>query len=340
MILRAARFVALVALISAAVGIAVAALPLARFPERATPQVPQGALAVASRVIDFARPVQVEVEWSDPFVSRSAIDGMVTSTPVQPGDRLACGSVAVVVEDRPVAAYCGPYPLWRDIGPASQGDDAEAVWRYLGSLGYLDAADVDQALLETAIARFRDDLGMMQGSSLSVSDLAWVGDDGGLAVDALAIGVGDVIATGAELLIGERFVTAAAVSGLPMDPPPEHFAVSLGSDLYSLNADGSIVDLEALAAAVERTTTPSDEPPRQLEAVARLASPVSVWAVPATGIVSGSSGTCVVLIDSTGEGTTTVEVDVVDYSTGTAMVRGALSEGQLVVAIASATATC
>ena len=68
---------------------------------------------------------------------------VVTRQGVDAGGQLASGGVAAWVNDRPVIALRGSFPLFRDVGPGDTGDDVRLVQQALADLGYGIAVDGD-----------------------------------------------------------------------------------------------------------------------------------------------------------------------------------------------------
>ena len=66
---------------------------------------------------------------------------VLTRAGVEKGDTLASGQVAAWVNDRPVIALRGAFPLFRDLGPGDTGSDVALVQQALTDLGYGLAAD-------------------------------------------------------------------------------------------------------------------------------------------------------------------------------------------------------
>lgn len=330
--MRFLRIAALAAAIIVAVGVAVWLLPLARFPERDAAAVPDGGVAVARREVDLAQAVTIELGRAPRSTAHAPSEGLVTTVEVAQGDPIECGAPLYSVRNQPVVAYCGTQPLWRDIAAETVGADADGARSFLVELGYLSATGAGAAAFEAAVEQFRADAGLEPGTVLPVANLIWVGDADEKSVDDVAIVAGARIARGADVLTTGGEIERAIVNGLPESHPPQDFVVSIGDRVLTIGDDSAIEDVAAIEEVVASTAAPPDGEQRsELQARARLAEAQQVWAVPATGIISGPKSTCVRLVDRDADASEdVVEVAVVDYSTGTAMVTGELAVGDVV----------
>lgn len=66
---------------------------------------------------------------------------VVTAAGAEAGSSLSSGQAIVWVNDRPVIALAGPFPLYRDLGPGDEGADVRALQQALAGLGYGVRAD-------------------------------------------------------------------------------------------------------------------------------------------------------------------------------------------------------
>lgn len=69
-------------------------------------------------------------------IPRPAGTAVVTADGVTAGTSLSSGQVVTWVNDRPVIALRGPFPLFRDIGEGDSGEDVRMVQQALADLGY------------------------------------------------------------------------------------------------------------------------------------------------------------------------------------------------------------
>jgi len=82
---------------------------------------------------DLAGSVAVTVGGS--FGPSTGGVAVVTGVSVQPGDVIAEGDVLVEVTQRPILALQGDLPMFRDLGPGSEGDDVEQLQDALNRIG-------------------------------------------------------------------------------------------------------------------------------------------------------------------------------------------------------------
>lgn len=337
MFVRGIRVVVWIVITAAAVGVAVLAFPLAQFPSEPTTALPTNAVPVVARSVDQVRPVQLGLEWVGDRTVTVARVGLVTGVSVTAGTRLECGVEVARLDGRAVVSYCAPAPLWRPVTSTTVGTDADQVWSFLGGLGLLAPEPTTRTQRSEAVKTFRYLFGLGQGTSIDPGDLVWVVAP--TDVDDVMVAVGDRVDVDAIVFADTGGLLAATVTGLAETGAPERFVVTVppSGELFEVTAESTVTDLDRLSVAVGADARTGDELSATVDAVARLATPLQGWAVPASSILTDNSVTCVSVTRA--DVVSSVIVEVIGYSVGSALIDGELQEGDLVVTDPAA-ATC
>lgn len=92
---------------------------------------------------------------------------VITAAGVTDGQPLSSGSIVAWVNDRPVFAFKGPFPLYRDLGPGDTGEDVRMVQRALADMGY----DIDpDGVFGSVTARYVTDLFRSNGAQAATRE--------------------------------------------------------------------------------------------------------------------------------------------------------------------------
>lgn len=330
MFARVARVGALGVLLFGAFALAVVAFPLARYPANPPSSVPSGAVAIVRRQVDRARQVELRLEWEPDRSAVLARGGLITAMAITPGSSVECGRPVAALDGRAVVAYCGPGPLWREVTADSEGFDAAQAWDFLRSTGLLVGDTPTWSERNDAIRAFRDLHQLGDGPALDPADLVWM--PAASQADEVVVQLGQRVEQGTTIFVDRGNVSKATVTGLPADPAPEDFVVTLPSlaTALAVGPDGTIADVSAVTGALGAAGRVDGTAVAAVDATARLAEPVAGWAVPASSIQQGTSGNCVG-IRRDGQPLKAVAVEVLGYSVGTALVTGALEDQDVVV---------
>lgn len=262
--------------------------------------------------------VTLEVRQSDGRTAPSAASGTVTAT-VPIGAVLDDGAEVARIDDRPVRAMVAAAPLWRTLARGDTGDDVRRLQEYLVATGHLTTAPdgVFGASTARATAAFAREAGLPKGTTtFDPAWVVWVGAEP-FEVHAVAAPVGTQVGPGTPLLTGPSAATAVAVA-----EPQGGLGAELG-DVAELVVgevrvpyvvgSGGVTDPEDVAAVVG-ALAPVTSGTGQVQA----AEATPVLSVPASAIVTGSSGAvCVypsasaepVVVVPVGGGASTVQLD-------------------------------
>jgi hypothetical protein len=256
---------------------------------------PQGPLVVPVGAATQGAPVSVElvVERSTPVQVRTTISGTVTAVHARVGDEIHAGDPLVDVDDRPVAAFTGAAPLWRDLAVGAVGEDVDRLRGFLAELG-LDAGSVPGRLTPATAEGIRQlNTSLGRGTAdwvLHAVSLAWIGPDP-LPVHEVTVRVGDVLSGDGTLLAGPARPVAVWVEvppGQVLRDVPHSLSVE-GVDVDYDPAGGRLTDPAAVAAVAEALRG-SDEG----SGTVRPAEPEQVGTLPVSAIITDAGGrTCV-----------------------------------------------
>ncbi|RRC95226.1 peptidoglycan-binding domain-containing protein [Schaalia canis] len=67
---------------------------------------------------------------------KAGATSVITSQGIQQGQELRSGAVITWINDRPLIALSGGFPLYRDLGPGDSGEDVRMIQKALQGLGY------------------------------------------------------------------------------------------------------------------------------------------------------------------------------------------------------------
>lgn len=332
MLRRLATAVMALALASGGVALAVVAVPLARYPEDSPPPSRSGGevVSVVERTTDLAVPTALRLEWTTSREIRSASDGLVTAVFAERGTELACGSAVFEIDAQPIVSYCGPRPLSSTISANTRGADTDEFLAYLRTLGFF--AGVEQPTVRQRVDALRfwqaTNRQMVTGS-VEPDDLVWIGapmtPTSVLASIGSQIGVGDAVLRVDSRLAAAR-VTAVDQAQIGGD---RAFLLDGVADRAAISADGEVLDLPDLQALLESSGLLGEGLPAQVNGSIVLVEPLVLATVPATAVVSSSTGTCVQVVD--GSSTTVVAVEVVASSLDLVFIDADLNVGAQVL---------
>lgn len=328
--------------LTAALALAVIAVPLAHYTADRGQVLDPTTMAVVTRDADLATPATLTLRWSTVRTFRFGIgvSGLVTAVRAHPGRTVGCGSVVVKVDGREVIGLCTPHPLWRDVSAVTTGSDFDGVVRALAAMGYLPSrATPSTAAFAAGVKRFQRDHGLTPTGVLAPAQVVWL--PGPVVPTAVAVQVGERAAAGEELLtVGERLLSATGAGSAPAGTHPKRvFNLEGSGERFPVTPEGSLADPEAFGATARRLSAgQGPDLPSEAPGFVRLATPVTAAAVPTAAVISGPSGTCVQTV--VGGVRTTVPVVVVGSTIDGVLVSGQLRPGTQVALAADAGASC
>lgn len=306
------------------------ALPLAKYDQPPSARAIGGDIQVTSRETDFAAPATAHLVWSvGRFISLSQASGTVTRVMVEGGQRVDCGAPAIEIDGRTLLAYCAESPLYRVVAASSKGRDADEFAAFVVSMGLLKPNEVKdvrrKAIVYKALQNF---LGRPATDSFSPADLVWIGTPA--TPTDVTVRVGQSVSQGTDVFAVAAQLQSAIVAMADGPPGPLLFSVEGDPNRLTVRGDGAVSDLSSLQTALDVAGRKPEETPSDTAGRVRLATPIAAWAVPASAVVSGSSGVCV-FVRGDGESTHPVSVVPVDATVGTVLVTAALQPGDRVL---------
>lgn len=313
-----------------AIALASIALPLAKYDEPSSAPAVGGDIQVTSRQTDFAAPATAQLVWSvERLVSLNQASGTVTRVMVKSGQRVECGAPVIEIDGLPLLAYCAESPLYRPVTAASKGRDADEFAAFVLSLGLLKPNEVNDArrrvLVYRALQKF---LGRSATDLFSPGDLVWIGTPA--TPTEVSVRVGQTVSAGTDVFKVATQLESAVVALTNAPAGPVLFSIEGDPGRLSVGEDGAVADLSLLQTALDVAGRKPEEMPSDTAGRVRLATPIAAWAVPASAVVSGKSGVCV-LVRGDSEGAQPVAVVPVDASVGTVLVTGDLQPGDRVL---------
>jgi hypothetical protein len=218
------------------------------------------------------------------------------------------------------------------------GPDMDQLVEQLVALGDL-ASPANNALtvqdLAVAIRSMQRKAGSPDDGVVSPTDLLWIGSPQKVA--SVDLNIGDAAAGGAPVWSTDVRLERATIIDVSLDASARKFNVDQSPVQFSVNADGSIADVAAFQPVALGGHSVSDLPTTVAGSL-RLAEPILGLTVPASSIVSGKNGTCVIVAN--GSDSTTVAVKIVDSSVDAVFIDAALDVGAKVLVNPSAQASC
>lgn len=301
-------------------------------------------------VTDPPRPVSVRAESENRAEERNGIaalrwgeaeslfspqwSGLVTSVSARPGDSVTTGTPVAAIDGitRTAAATSGPF--WRSLRRGDTGADVSMLQELIGRLGYgnVPASGTFDVATERLVRAWASDIGA--GSDEGTFDAAWVIwlPKPTLEVATLEVIVGSPApAPGAPVAIG-RVPLLEAVLLTNEDAPLEipelgDWHASVAGIAVALAADQptriAAQDLSRLEALIDPETT---SVPVVLKAPQR-----SVVIVPATAVMTNTSGDLCVWVDASGAFAAEA-VTLAGGSFNTAEIAAGLEPGVMVLA--------
>jgi hypothetical protein len=318
---------------AAALGISVWALPLARYEPRPPATIADESVAVIERNSDLPRAATLQLEWSPSRVLRAVGEGLVTGVYWEPGRPIRCGDPVLEVSGKPVVAYCGPRPLWRDVAGATEGADRDEVVTFLRDLGrFADIPGKPTTAQFTEVVRgWQDELETEVTGALRPQDLLWIGAP--ITPSSATVGVGDQLPADGAVFEVAPMVTSAVVADFETSPsaPARLFDLDGDDQQFELRSGGAVEDLTRLSASIVELGLTAEGPPTHASGTTRLRTPADFLTVPATSLVADSTATCVITVNGTDGTRIPVEVEAVMSLVGVVFVSGGLETGTRVL---------
>ena len=184
------------------------------------------ALEVARPVTATARTGVLGEEYAVPVVLESTQDlslpfladtGVVTTLSAEPGSFASINSGAVVgtVDGEPIVVIEGEHPAYRSMSLGDVGVDVVQLQDHLVSMGLLAGADADGSFgttTEQAVEAWWETLGVRGRDTVPTGSVMFVGGLPRLLSVDPSVRVGQLISTGAPLLVGVSSVPSTTVT--------------------------------------------------------------------------------------------------------------------------------
>jgi hypothetical protein len=328
---RLLALVVVIAMVCGAVALSIIALPLSRY-EPIEPSALQtsGSVDVVPRQTDVPRAATVRLTWSTTqTVPLTGVTGRVTAILVASGEEVACAAPAIEVDGRVLLTYCAERPMWREISGTTKGRDVDEFDAFLVERGLMDADDVGSGSARVkAVKALQGFLGLRATGTVAPADFVWMSAP--FTPTVVNVEIGERIADDATLMTSEARLVEAIVEPLPDGDRPLLFGVDGSAERITVSDTSGRLDAAATEAVVRAGEFDPEKLPTSVNGTVRLSTPVEVWAVPASGIVSSTSGSCVAVVSDSSR--SMVPVEIVESNVGTVLVAGQLNPANRVVA--------
>lgn len=276
--------------------------------------------------------------YGKPTVVPTAASGTITWLPA-PGQVIHRDEPLYSVDERPVRAFTGVTPLWRDLVPGTRGADVRQLNENLAALGY-DVAqdDVFGRRTGAAVRKWQKDRGLPVTGTITAQQVAFV--DGDVRIASVPGHLGEAAGGAVLEVTSTRRVVQAEVSerdaGQLVVGTPVRVRVNGAGDAMP----GEVADAEPEESDGTRSvvvTVSFEAGDRRLpeaasaQVVAEGRTERDVLSVPVSALKASDGPGYAVDVVRPGGATKAVRVEVGLVADGRAAVTGALHEGDHVV---------
>lgn len=310
--------------LGAAIGIAVASLPLPASLEHARAN---ESFPVSGRAFADERAVEIRIDVGAPRTVTVDRSGLLTASACEPGKSLRSGTAPFQIDGDDVLLLATAVPLWRELTPGSTGADVRALEKELARLGG-DLTPDDEFTAKT-LGVLRDLVEKAGGDPDEVD-----------SADPARIGwlpAPEITATACPTPLGARVSGEAALAELPalvlgakVSPLPDGLApggriVLVDDQTFTVDDSGALAaeDLDRLAATPSFAAARQVSPDQTVSGQLMLADPVTAYAVPPRAIIDDGDVRCVV------EDGAAVPVEILASQLGQSFVRPTSSDTAL-----------
>ncbi|PZE63527.1 efflux RND transporter periplasmic adaptor subunit [Curtobacterium sp. MCBD17_021] len=269
----------------------------------------------------------------------ASASGTITWLP-EPGQVIHRDEPLYAVDERPVRAFMGTTPLWRDLVPGTAGADVRQLNENLAALGYdVVQDDVFGRSTAAAVRTWQEDHGLTVTGTVTADQIAFV--DGDVRVASVPAGLGQP--AGGEVL--QVTSTRRVVQATVPDRDAGQLAVGTAVEVL-VNGTGDAMPGEVTDAEPTESddggqsvavTVSFDAGRRRLaeaasaQVIARGRTERDVLSVPVSALRASDGSGYAVDVVRAGEPTESVRVEVGLVADGRAAVTGDLHEGDRVV---------
>lgn len=315
--------------VACAIGVAVFAVPLSRYPTGAREAPGPNLLTTAvAGTSDLDTPTVARLSWSATrkVVAHNLPGSVVTSVFARAGARIGCGARVLAVDGVPIQALCGREPLWRPLSAVSRGPDATELAGFLHDLGLLRSTRPSAQDFTRAVDAFQRSVGIPATGVFDPRLVIWIG--GPITPSTVLVGVDDSVQPDLQILESGRTLQSATVVPMIKHRGPLLFNVAGQAPTVDVTTAGRVADLTKLGSIVQQVSFAQGTTPNSVAGTIRLRNPIDVVSVPPSAVVSGSTGTCVVV--AAGKARHAAKINVVRSFPDSVQVTGGLRGGQQV----------
>lgn len=274
---------------------------VALFADRLTASPITGDVSVAPMVVPVKFSQRTSSTMVGVVVETSAADsvavgrsGTVTQLNVSAGKIISSGDVIATVDDENIVAMVSRAPLFRDLSSGAIGDDVLRMEEYLAGLGFYNGTPTTKFGREasSAVRAFNLAYGYSTRKSVfGLNSVAWIGTSE-VSVGAVSAFIGESVAAGSALFTAPiRPVAISVTEGAPGVSAADggnRLVVGTVSVPYVVGS-GRVTDSDSVAELVTALGAGGKGSGQVI-----AADPVRVMTVPATAVLTDSSGaTCV-----------------------------------------------
>lgn len=241
--------------------------------------------------------------------------GTVTSLPVSTTGTVSHGETVAHVDGVPIIALTTDEPFHRDLASGDRGEDVRTLLELLGTMGLIDAHEIDDRFGPAAAAAVQDyneeHFGAERDRTWHADRVLWLPRaDAGVSAIHTAVGAawpgsgGDVV-TLADTIPGATLIAPHSV----VDDAPETFVIVFEGETYPVaGGSGSTWRVDEPIAGLLPPGEDTREDGQETNASLRPASGEQVVPVPVGAVVLVGGRSCLHVRDGQGAHWTTVHV--------------------------------
>lgn len=260
-------------------------------------------IAVTMQEFDDPRSVELTAEILPPMSIAVNRPGTVTSWACTQGTTLSSATSSVAVDGVNLLSLSTSVPLWRDLVPGDKGQDVRALEEELVRLG--QPANVDSALSRDemrTLTTLAKTVGVELDGALTRDLVVWLPSPA-VTVEKCDAQLSGSVAPGGSLATVDSGVVISAVSlpegRLPgaryLDLLPEPVALGDAGELPPEVTSDAVRNTDAFREAASASPEATS---LTLKGTVVLQTPVQVAAIPATAVMTDSTGSSCVFVDN------------------------------------------
>lgn len=261
-------------------------------------------IAISPSSFDDARTVKLKVAARDGASLAVSASGVATAIDCVPGRNWTSASSPLSINESPKLAVFTQNPLWRDLFGGERGADVAAIQSFMAEAGYDSPTTgvFDQAS-RTAWRHVLEANGIpTTNGSLLLSDLILL-PAAQVKIDSCLLQLGGVATPGTPVAELQSNISSVALDSSPLGLISGPRTLTIGETTVPVGGQGTVTSPEALGqlsrepGMASKVGTPASE----LTGVYRLETPLTVYWVPPSVLVSVQDSTaCLVGEDHSG----------------------------------------